>query len=242
MQLDGQQFDAMERSLIFVQHHEEIIAEYSDFATAHNEAMQLFQIEIDNAVNSDSTHLFNAKEVVPTRPTRGAVNALCRGIETVTGREWGVDKAGNATWHLSSRTQDMTSHPLELPHPIVQIATGARHTLLRDEIGDVYADGHSTFGSCGAPAEGSEVDGILQLVRIELPGPAIDIAAGEHHSLICLADGRVAGCGSSKQGTVARSTMICYRIAQGICVVVRTIGDRAGWQQIRMDHRLHRCA
>ena len=49
MQLGGQQFDAMERSLIFVQHHEEIIAEYSDFATAHNEAMQLFQIEIDNA-------------------------------------------------------------------------------------------------------------------------------------------------------------------------------------------------
>ena len=81
----------------------------------------------------------------------------------------------------------------------VKIDGGQTHTLVLQENGDVYGfgRGHTTLGQ-GDSAPGT----YLTPVKVPLPGPAIDIAAGWTHSLVVLENGDVYAFGGNYYGAL----------------------------------------
>ena len=84
-------------------------------------------------------------------------------------------------------------------HNVVKIDGGQTHTLVLQENGDVYGfgRGHTTLGQGdNAPST------YLTPVKIPLPGPAKDIAAGWTHSLVTLENGDVYAFGGNYYGAL----------------------------------------
>ncbi|KAH8415529.1 hypothetical protein KR222_002458, partial [Zaprionus bogoriensis] len=80
-----------------------------------------------------------------------------------------------------------------IPNP-VDVCAGGMHCLVLTDTGDVYSFGCNDEGALGRDTseEGTETEP----ARIELPGKALCISAGDSHSACLLEDGRVYAWGS----------------------------------------------
>ncbi|KAI8323945.1 RCC1/BLIP-II [Martensiomyces pterosporus] len=102
---------------------------------------------------------------------------------------------------------------VELPGGSVKrVACGWSHTLLLNDLGEVYAAGSASFGQLGAglPVQAKTSSAAAGWIRIgeacdsesdgrRLP-KFVDIACGMRHSLALTDDGRVFGCGANRCG------------------------------------------
>lgn len=84
-----------------------------------------------------------------------------------------------------------------VPDDAVDIAVGFAHTLALRDDGSVVAWGRNNLGQLG---DGTTLDSQTALVDVSLPGTSVAIAAGSHHSLALLEDGRVYAWGHNDWG------------------------------------------
>jgi hypothetical protein len=102
--------------------------------------------------------------------------------------------------------------PLTFEAPAIAITAGAQHTcaLLRD--GGVRCWGQQASGTLGLPAvppsslwDGRELPA-NELPRVELGGPAVQLAAGATHTCAVLRDGAIRCWGANYYGQLGRGT------------------------------------
>ena len=86
---------------------------------------------------------------------------------------------------------------IQLPQPIVQIACGHLHTLLRGKDGTVYAFGSNKYGQLGDMKEENIVN-----------DSSIDIGAGWHHSASLSKDGQLNLWGRNDHGQLSNQKLM----------------------------------
>ncbi len=84
---------------------------------------------------------------------------------------------------------------------VQQVSTGFHHTCAIRVGGDVLCWGHGSFGTLGD----GEASNATSPVEVELPEPAIDIAAGRFHSCAALQSGEVYCWGRNDSGQIAQA-------------------------------------
>lgn len=86
---------------------------------------------------------------------------------------------------------------------VADLAAGALHTLALLENGEVWAWGRNHRYQLG---DGSRTDRNTPVRVLDLPGPAVAIAAGEAHSLVVLEDGTVWAWGENEHRQVSATS------------------------------------
>ncbi len=116
---------------------------------------------------------------------------------------WGDNVFGQLgkgdTWARSMPTR------IDSPNGILAVATGYVHSLALTVDGRVYAWGGNGNGQVGTGASTSTV---LIPMAVSLPGFVVGIAAGSHHSLALLSDGRVYAWGSNRDGQLGSGSLL----------------------------------
>ncbi len=95
---------------------------------------------------------------------------------------WGWNAYGQATPSCDdAELHEPVALPLPLPHPVLKVVCGERHTLLLLSDGSVYSFGDGSSGQLGDGARTGR-----GLHQVGLPAQARDVAAGARHSLVAL--------------------------------------------------------
>jgi len=111
------------------------------------------------------------------------------------------------------------------------VAAGARHTLVLDETGQVWACGQCADGQLGT---GGRDKAVSKMTLVPLPSgaKATQVACGRDFSIVVLADGRVLSCGADDYGQLGQgkanryeSSMREIKHLQGIHVQSVSCGD-----------------
>ena len=123
---------------------------------------------------------------------------------------WGANSSGQlGTGNLNPST---TPTPVQVPADLtgvlssltlIHTAVGYNHSLGITTSGEVYAWGDNIYGQLGAGQPGGASD---VPVQVQLPGNAIavQVAAGQWHSLALTADGRVFAWGRNNSGQLGQ--------------------------------------
>jgi len=129
----------------------------------------------------------------------GFSNLLCDDGKVVS---WGVNDMGQ----LGNGTRDNKDKPRvnsAIQEPLLQIASGATHTIALTKSGRVVTWGGNRWGQLG--------DGQLtSSTKIHVPlqlrhRPVVSVACGENHSLVMTIGGNVYGWGENTQGQLGLS-------------------------------------
>lgn len=135
---------------------------------------------------------------------------------------------GNGTNESTGRSGPAT---LILPAPITHAAGGIGHTVARLADGSVYAWGDNTYGQLGQGTGGTALRNSFQPVRVNLPSPALAVAASNQASFALLEDSSVHSWGSGWGfGTLGDNTANGERVSPG--PVLSTSGPLTGVVQI----------
>ena len=94
--------------------------------------------------------------------------------------------------------------PIFLPttKPIIAVSCGRSHSLLLNEIGQVFAIGNNSFGQCARPiVEKENYFGSKKVNQIhELPTNIVQVHCGQDHSMFITEDGQLYACGWGADG------------------------------------------
>lgn len=94
--------------------------------------------------------------------------------------------------------------PIWLPtdKPIVEVACGRSHSLLKNSAGEIFSLGNNSFGQCGRPiVEREEYFASKKVHKIgSLPSDIKQIACGQDHSLFLSESGILYSCGWGADG------------------------------------------
>ena len=89
---------------------------------------------------------------------------------------------------------------VELPAPVIELATSPNHTLFLLNDGSVMGVGWDQCGQLGYGMDDSTYQIRTTTIEMILPSPALHIACAGCYSLALLEDGSVWGCGSNSRG------------------------------------------
>jgi hypothetical protein len=87
---------------------------------------------------------------------------------------------------------------LNLGVSVTHVASGASHTLLISEDGQLHVSGMARYGALGVPKSGAEFTSIPRTPPLGLPIKTA--ACGEHHSVLVTASGTLLACGYNGYG------------------------------------------
>ncbi len=88
---------------------------------------------------------------------------------------------------------------------VIAVAAGSNHSLALTADGTVYAWGRNDAGQAGTGSLSTRERAPL---RVVLPGIVVGIAAGQHHSMALLSDGRVFVWGENAEGQLGNGTAL----------------------------------
>src|SRR3990167_6063137 len=83
------------------------------------------------------------------------------------------------------------------------ISAGHYHTLLLDENGEVWTCGYNEYGQLGRPTEMQQRS--VNVVKMPSPVKFKAVSAGNYHSMFLDVEGRVWGCGTNHNASMALS-------------------------------------
>lgn len=117
---------------------------------------------------------------------------------------WGWDDYGQLG-SLYSFGGSFTPVPVTGIREVVQAAVGDNHSVALDLYGQVWVWGWNDRLMLGVPSVTDRV--VHAPIRVPLPGPAVEVAAGYDFTLVLLADGRVYGWGRNSVGQLGLGTL-----------------------------------
>jgi alpha-tubulin suppressor-like RCC1 family protein len=109
---------------------------------------------------------------------------------------------------LSSPTPKLVGLP-GASGPVVQVASGAGHSLAVTSSGQLYAFGSNDSGQLGSGINSGPTRSNLTPTLVRLPGaigPVVQVAAGGHHSLAVTSTGQLYSFGGNYNGQLGNGT------------------------------------
>ena len=134
---------------------------------------------------------------------------------------WGSNTIGQLAQPDVTAAPTSTPVVIDLPAPVRQIAAGAIHTCALSADGFVDCWGSNEFGQIGANALQAPI--VTGPTRVDLPGPAVEIAAGERHNCARLADGTIACWGANDAGQLGNGETSLEAVLDADPTVTRSI-------------------
>ena len=115
---------------------------------------------------------------------------------------WGWNRNGQLG---DGTTQDRSCPNLTeaMPGKVVGIAAGDYHSLARLESGEFYSWGWNQNGQIG---DGTTQERYHPQLIKDIPNKGVGIAAGDHHSLALIEDGKIYSWGTSDEGQLGDGT------------------------------------
>ncbi|MGP8207698.1 MAG: putative Ig domain-containing protein [Acidimicrobiales bacterium] len=91
--------------------------------------------------------------------------------------------------------------------PVVQVATAKDHTLVVTSTGQVFSFGDNYYGQLGSTtnANNSAVTANPSPMPVTLPGPAVQVAAGDQFSLALTSSGQMYAFGTNEEGQLGNA-------------------------------------
>jgi alpha-tubulin suppressor-like RCC1 family protein len=91
--------------------------------------------------------------------------------------------------------------------PVVQVATTKDHSLLVTATGQVFAFGDNFYGQLGntTNANNSAISANPNPTPVTLPGPAVQVAAGDQFSLVLTSSGQLYAFGTNDEGQLGNA-------------------------------------
>jgi alpha-tubulin suppressor-like RCC1 family protein len=137
---------------------------------------------------------------------------------------WGANSAGQLG--LSDSTDRLTPTAVTLPGKAKSIAAGALHSVAVLEDGTVWAWGSNVLGELGTGNRSSLAVAVptqVQGLPDPLVNPAVEVAAGNDHTLVRLDDGTVMAWGANGAGQLGNGQFKLSRVpvATGLQDVAR---------------------
>jgi alpha-tubulin suppressor-like RCC1 family protein len=116
---------------------------------------------------------------------------------------WGRNRWGELGF--DSLTASVEPRPVTGVSQVIALAAGDNHSLALTADGTLYAWGRNEAGQVGS---GSGNPREPAPVRVALPGIVVGIAAGQHHSMALLYDGRVFAWGQNDEGQLGNGVAL----------------------------------
>ncbi|XP_066589203.1 X-linked retinitis pigmentosa GTPase regulator-like isoform X2 [Prorops nasuta] len=115
----------------------------------------------------------------------------------------GESESGKLGIDVSFSTQ-VAPKQMQLPCPAAHVACGGHHTLILGENGSVYCVGSNASGQLGMGTSVTEIQTAKLVPQGSLRDePIVKIAAGESHSALLTASGKLFTCGDGRHGKLA---------------------------------------
>lgn len=145
-------------------------------------------------------------------PVQAAAGVSFSLVVTASGQlyTFGYDATGQLGDGKSSYEENPTPEAITLPGatgPPTQVAAGREFSLVLTSTGQLYAFGGDSQGELGDGSDNFE--GVSTPELITLPGatgPAVQIAAGEYHSLVLTSSGQLYTFGNDHSGQLGNGT------------------------------------
>lgn len=138
---------------------------------------------------------FGQKDRVLTQGSGGLKHAV---MLTSDGKLFGIgsNHAGQMGASLGAYSNTVRQLTVELRFPVVQVACGARFTLLRCSDGSVYSAGDNTFGQLGRKSKSKD------FAQVQLPANIANIACGADTCFAINTSGQVFSWGNAEFGSL----------------------------------------
>jgi alpha-tubulin suppressor-like RCC1 family protein len=145
-------------------------------------------------------------------PVQAAAGVSFSLVVTASGQlySFGYDATGQLGDGKTSYEENPTPEAVTLPGatgPPAQVAAGREFSLVLTATGQLYAFGGDSQGELGDGSEHYEGVSIPELITLPgATGPAVQIAAGEYHSLVATSTGQLYTFGNNHSGQLGKGT------------------------------------
>ena len=111
----------------------------------------------------------------------------------------------NTNGQLGCKSLITQTYPIPITIPesnrkVIKIATGARHSLMLLDNGNVYSCGSNEFGACGLGGTKSSIKDYTEFTKIVSLQKIVDISCGNDFSLVCDCNGTMYSFGHPENG------------------------------------------